>query len=1051
MYVLQVTLCEACPCGTYKEGKGNDESDCKACPNENQYAPAGSTMQDACTTPSDGYIRSEDKCEQVQCDTSKHTVAGDDGLSCVCAPGYYLKDGKCEACPCGTYKEGKGNDESACQACPNENQYAPAGSTTQNACKTPDEGYVRSGDKCEQVQCRTNSNSVPSDDKLSCVCAPGYYLKDGVCTGCPCGTYKAAKGNGNINSCVKCSNGSYYSGTAGNSSSVCQAIEKPQDLGEWYKGADENGNEIANGEGACGLIEYCEVGRYRDPETKTCQPCPCGTYQGLTMNTGDETSCQKCNAEGVTYPNFEYYLPITPMYDGEGNPKLDKDGNPMRGTAMSASECIKLTQEGYQVTENQCDIEPSCPHYDEFYVIRYKGIEKDGKITLKSQMEGAGTSGLKLRVKSNKGKWYWKKQKGTNGVDDGVRTMSTGMKEAAEKLSATDQNRNFTKYIAYIVGVRGDTAEVLGAFTPYTWYVKFTRELAYDPDVNQAEGGDGAILDGEDEAQDSVNLEGTPLRSLTKADYEKDILYRFTKCTYTGRTTTGNLTEEVCNAKTDATFTNQHKGKCVYKKNNKSTTENNTTETWCKGKSGTFTDQNKGSCSHIGTLTSKDAATCLNIANGNVAEATFVSYDTVSQTGVQDKQGFVDKKNSLYQFSKCTYQVKETSSMSKTNCNKKGTNKISYNERWVWTNYSKGKGYTATECTYWKGASSTAAATCDSVNASIQNNPSKSNYRKISYLPKCKSEAAIKAIKGDDYLSVNEWDYKVDVYGCRVPKRGGYLKAEWYLTSTTAAMDCTELCKLSSLQDDGLCVPSCDNIRVQENIYTDCTDSTDGTDKTGTTAEGRKELCVGGSVQLENGSTCDAIPVTETFRRYASPLVLDLLGNGLQFTSAEEGVFFDLDADGYVEKTGWTAKQTEFDDAFLIYDKNDNGQVDNGKELFGDQNGEKNGFIELAKYDNNRDNVINKDDPIYFKLRLWADMNANTKVDKGEIKTLEEANVVEIPLDYTEEVDKKGNLLTDIWGNITGIAGSFKMMIQNAAGKLVEVVRKMIDVFFVTQ
>ena len=173
-----------------------------------------------------------------------------------------------------------------------------------------------------------------------------------------------------------------------------------------------------------------------------------------------------------------------------------------------------------------------------------------------------------------------------------------------------------------------------------------------------------------------------------------------------------------------------------------------------------------------------------------------------------------------------------------------------------------------------------------------------------------------------------------------------------------------------------------------------------------------------------------------------------MLGDGLEFTSPEEGVFFDLDADGIIEKTAWTTQKSVFDDAFLIYDKNGNGQVDNGKELFGDQNGAENGFHELSKYDDNNDKTINKDDPIWTKLRLWADMNKNGKVDNGEVKTLDEANITEIPLEYETKFDDNGNILTDIWGNITGIAGHFKMMIQNAAGKLVEIVRDMIDVFF---
>ena len=155
-------------------------------------------------------------------------------------------------------------------------------------------------------------------------------------------------------------------------------------------------------------------------------------------------------------------------------------------------------------------------------------------------------------------------------------------------------------------------------------------------------------------------------------------------------------------------------------------------------------------------------------------------------------------------------------------------------------------------------------------------------------------------------------------------------------------------------------------------------------------------------------------------RRRYSPLVLDLKGDGFAYTSVEDGVIFDLNKDGVAERTAWTSPQTEFDNAFLILDKNKNGQVDNGGELFGDQNGEENGFKELAKYDANGDKVINNKDAIYQELRLWADMNKNAKIDYNadgtskELKTLEEAGVTEISVDFQKLVDKKGNVLEDM-------------------------------------
>ena len=188
-----------------------------------------------------------------------------------------------------------------------------------------------------------------------------------------------------------------------------------------------------------------------------------------------------------------------------------------------------------------------------------------------------------------------------------------------------------------------------------------------------------------------------------------------------------------------------------------------------------------------------------------------------------------------------------------------------------------------------------------------------------------------------------------------------------------------------------------------------------------------------------------------TFRR-SSPLVLDLNGDGIEFTSVGDGTNFDIDAEGTTDRTGWTTKKDAFDDAFLVLDKNADGQVNDGSELFGDQNGEENGYKELAKYDNNKDGKIDKNDPIYSQLRLWADMNGDGKVDHPqEWKTLEEMGVKEISTSYTQKFDENGDALTDEHGNDISLAGSFKRMVEEVVDGVKQVVEKtldMVDVFF---
>ena len=310
----------------------------------------------------------------------------------------------------------------------------------------------------------------------------------------------------------------------------------------------------------------------------------------------------------------------------------------------------------------------------------------------------------------------------------------------------------------------------------------------------------------------------------------------------------------------------------------------------------------------------------------------------------------------------------------------------------------------------------------------------------------CKTESKVKfysGSSGNEYLS--GFKYNPKFLSCRERIEGTTVDSDSVSTNFTQmndsiTTDCSVLCAEDKLPNDYECISSCENLIMTQNIFANC--------RNGAYVG---ELCSGGAIKLHPNENCPSIYVDETFRRYGSPLILDLLGDGLKFTSPENGVMFDLNADGITERVAWTDYQTEFDDAFLWYDKNNDGKIFNGKELFGDQNGEENGFYELAKYDKNKDNVINKDDAIYEKLRLWVDFNKNAQIDEGEVKTLPEAGVVEIPLEFNIVRDKHGNIKTDEHGNITGFVGAFKQVVEtiiNGVNTLIEKIGTMIDVFF---
>lgn len=131
------------------------------------------------------------------------------------------------------------------------------------------------------------------------------------------------------------------------------------------------------------------------------------------------------------------------------------------------------------------------------------------------------------------------------------------------------------------------------------------------------------------------------------------------------------------------------------------------------------------------------------------------------------------------------------------------------------------------------------------------------------------------------------------------------------------------------------------------------------------------------------------------------PLILDLDGTGFKNSYKKDGAYFDLNSDGYAEKINWTNTN-----GILAFDLNENGIIDDGREVFGDYHlladgsRAQNGFEALAQYDTDGNGIIDSDDEIFEKLKVWVDSNGDGVSDTKELKSLKELGIKEIKLNY---------------------------------------------------
>ena len=181
------------------------------------------------------------------------------------------------------------------------------------------------------------------------------------------------------------------------------------------------------------------------------------------------------------------------------------------------------------------------------------------------------------------------------------------------------------------------------------------------------------------------------------------------------------------------------------------------------------------------------------------------------------------------------------------------------------------------------------------------------------------------------------------------------------------------------------------------------------------------------------------------------PLVLDLDGDGIELTNSSSSVLFDHNADGIRAGSQWV----KADDGLLVRDLNGNGQIDSGRELFGDQTQigtatspysgpgspllARNGFEALRLLDSNRDKLISSADAAFAELKVWQDANQDGVSQVSELQTLTERGISQIKLgQLTQSTPVPGNgmpiiTITDTRGESTG-QSTFTKTRTDAAG-----------------
>lgn len=260
---------------------------------------------------------------------------------------------------------------------------------------------------------------------------------------------------------------------------------------------------------------------------------------------------------------------------------------------------------------------------------------------------------------------------------------------------------------------------------------------------------------------------------------------------------------------------------------------------------------------------------------------------------------------------------------------------------------------------------------------------------------------------------------------CNAPRSGGVLWSLWSALSAWAIPGSVEA------QSQG-CIPnptSCGGCFVALQDATICGNCNGSITVGGTTCnEGSANAlvdCTGG------GQCCGAIICSNTIcqcggggggvcgRCGESPILLDPFDEGFHLSSLDNGVKFRTQPGGPLTQMSWT--DPKWRNGWLALDRNGDGTIDDFTELFGNLTPQPpsdtpNGFLALAVFDDprkggNGNGVIDPDDSVFRRLRVWIDTNHNGVSEPGELHTLQDLGISKIGLTYQEtpRIDQFGN------------------------------------------